>query len=104
MTLGPKNKIVLLSLRTFSLQVNFAGCVGHASQGAKHPGHASPAFRCFAEHLRWAFFVALLLRPALASAQDSAAQAAESDNATDQSTIFPNSDTPRWWIPAQAQR
>jgi high affinity Mn2+ porin len=102
MTLGLKNKIVVISLRVFFSQVNLADCVGHALQGVRQPGLGSVAFRCFAKHVRWAFFVGLLLRPALASAQGTAAQTAESDVATDQTTIFPNSDTSRWGIPAQA--
>ena len=99
---GLKNKIVLMSLRMFFLQVNCAECGDHAPQEVRQPGHASVAFRCFAKHARWAFFVCLLLCPGLASAQGSAAQTAESDNATDQTTIFPNSDTSRWWITAHA--
>jgi high affinity Mn2+ porin len=101
MTLGVKNKIGPMSLRIFFFRVNFAGCVDHALQGLRQPGLGSVAFRSFAKHACWALFVGLLLRPALASAQGSAAQTPESDNGADQTAIFPNLDTSRSWIPAQ---
>jgi high affinity Mn2+ porin len=97
-----EEQVVRISPRMFFFQVNFADSVGHALQPVRQFRPGGVAFRSLAKHVRWAFFVGLLLRPALASAQSSAAQTAESDNATDQTTIFPNCDTSRWLIPAQA--
>jgi high affinity Mn2+ porin len=59
--------------------VKFATCVGHAPQEMRQPELGSVGFRYFAKNARWFFFVVLLLRPALASAQGSVAQTAESD-------------------------
>ena len=102
MMLGVKSKIVVIFLKMFLVHVNFAERVVTALQGVRLSGLGSVAFRCFAKNARWAFFVGLLLHPALASAQGSAAQTGESDNAIDPTTIPPNSDALRWWISEQA--
>jgi len=86
MALGLKYKIAQIFFRMFFFRVHLADRVGHALERVRQPGLGNVAFGFFAKTARWAFFAGLLLRPALASAQGSATQTAESPDPTPDAT------------------